>query len=73
MYDFGGGTFDASVVCREGDQYTVMKTKGDAHLGGKDIDVALIREVKSYLESGDRTSSPRETLNLKIACKEAKY
>ena len=72
VYDFGGGTFDASVVCREGDQYTVMKTKGDAHLGGKDIDVALIREVKSYLESGDRTISPRETLNLKIACKEAK-
>ena len=72
VYDFGGGTFDASVVRREGDQYTVIKTKGDAHLGGKDIDVALIKEVKTGFESSGKKISPRETLNLKIACKEAK-
>lgn len=72
VYDFGGGTFDASVVRREGDQYTVIQTKGDAHLGGKDIDVALIKKVKEGLELDGRRISPRETLKLKIACKEAK-
>jgi len=42
VYDFGGGTFDISVLklisTSEGDIYQVLSTNGDTHLGGDDID-----------------------------------
>jgi len=45
VYDFGGGTFDISVLklisTREGDIYQVLSTNGDTHLGGDDIDNLL--------------------------------
>jgi molecular chaperone DnaK len=43
VYDFGGGTFDVSVVrVRNGNQFDILGTGGDAHLGGGDIDRAII-------------------------------
>src|SRR5580700_10443636 len=46
VYDFGGGTFDISILklisTAEGDIYQVLSTNGDTHLGGDDIDNALI-------------------------------
>lgn len=46
VYDFGGGTFDISVLklvaTGEGDIYQVLSTNGDTHLGGDDIDNALL-------------------------------
>jgi len=45
VYDFGGGTFDISVLklisTSEGDIYQVLSTNGDTHLGGDDIDNLL--------------------------------
>jgi Fe-S protein assembly chaperone HscA len=45
VYDFGGGTFDISVLklisTNEGDIYQVLATNGDTHLGGDDIDNLL--------------------------------
>ena len=45
VYDFGGGTFDISVLklisTAEGDIYQVLSTNGDTHLGGDDIDNLL--------------------------------
>src|SRR6267154_4686277 len=45
VYDFGGGTFDISVLklisTNEGDIYQVLSTNGDTHLGGDDIDNLL--------------------------------
>ena len=47
VYDFGGGTFDISILklisTTEGDIYQVLSTNGDTHLGGDDID-NLLRE-----------------------------
>ena len=37
IYDFGGGTFDVSVIKREGDQFTVLATEGVPTLGGNDL------------------------------------
>lgn len=34
VYDFGGGTFDVSVIKKDGDIYTEIATDGDKHLGG---------------------------------------
>ena len=46
VYDFGGGTFDISILklisTSEGDIYQVLSTNGDTHLGGDDIDNALM-------------------------------
>jgi molecular chaperone DnaK (HSP70) len=46
VYDFGGGTFDISILklisTDEGDIYQVLSTNGDTHLGGDDIDNALM-------------------------------
>jgi molecular chaperone DnaK len=46
VYDFGGGTFDISILklisTAEGDIYQVLSTNGDTHLGGDDIDNAMM-------------------------------
>jgi len=41
VYDFGGGTFDVSVVQIRKGVYRVLSTAGDPFLGGDDLDVAL--------------------------------
>ncbi len=38
IYDFGGGTFDVSVLDIIGDVFEVVSTAGDTYLGGDDID-----------------------------------
>ncbi len=45
VYDFGGGTFDISIVRVDGDVAEVRATRGDNALGGADID----REVEGWL------------------------
>ena len=42
VFDFGGGTFDISVLEVGDDVIEVRATDGDAHLGGKDIDQKVI-------------------------------
>ncbi|MBI2410029.1 molecular chaperone DnaK [Candidatus Kaiserbacteria bacterium] len=42
VFDFGGGTFDISVLDVGDDVIEVKSTDGDAHLGGKDIDQKII-------------------------------
>ncbi len=43
VYDFGGGTFDVSVVRIEDERTaTVLGTGGDAHLGGGDVDQQIV-------------------------------
>jgi len=43
VYDFGGGTFDVSVVrLKNGTEVDVLGTGGDAHLGGGDIDRLIL-------------------------------
>jgi molecular chaperone DnaK len=42
VFDFGGGTFDISVLEVSEDTIEVKSTDGDAHLGGKDIDQSIM-------------------------------
>ncbi|MFA6095486.1 MAG: molecular chaperone DnaK [Candidatus Paceibacterota bacterium] len=42
VFDFGGGTFDISVLEVGDDVIEVKSTDGDSHLGGKDIDQKII-------------------------------
>ncbi|GGA69438.1 chaperone protein DnaK [Edaphobacter acidisoli] len=43
VYDFGGGTFDISILKLHEGIFEVIATGGDTHLGGDDIDNLLIR------------------------------
>jgi len=45
VYDFGGGTFDISILKLSDGIFEVLSTAGDTHLGGDDIDEQLIRLV----------------------------
>ena len=42
VYDFGGGTFDISILRLNEGIFEVIATNGDTHLGGDDIDNLLI-------------------------------
>ncbi|MGB6845676.1 MAG: molecular chaperone DnaK [Candidatus Acidiferrales bacterium] len=56
VYDFGGGTFDISILklvsTGDGDIYQVLSTNGDTHLGGDDVDNALLELTRR--EIGER-------------------
>ncbi len=43
VYDFGGGTFDLSILELQEGVFQVLSTHGDTRLGGDDIDQALTR------------------------------
>ena len=45
VFDFGGGTFDISILEVGDDVIEVRSTDGDAHLGGKDIDQKIINWI----------------------------
>ena len=55
VYDFGGGTFDISTLklisTTEGDIYQVLSTNGDTHLGGDDIDNAMMDVARQAIQT----------------------
>lgn len=53
IYDFGGGTFDVSILEIDEDSIRVIATNGDHKLGGYDIDMAIVGYVKKQaMEQG---------------------
>lgn len=80
VFDFGGGTFDVSVlevVMAEGNEGSieVRSTDGDAHLGGKDIDQKIIDHLAEEFqrESGiDVRNDPLARQRLDEAAEKAK-
>jgi molecular chaperone DnaK len=49
VYDMGGGTFDATIVRVDGEDFKVEGTKGGKRLGGEDIDERLLKHVRGEL------------------------
>lgn len=45
VFDFGGGTFDAALMKADEGVMKVVDTEGDNHLGGKNIDYAIIDDI----------------------------
>jgi molecular chaperone DnaK len=45
VFDFGGGTFDVSILEVGEKVVEVLSTNGDTHLGGDDIDEVLVRHL----------------------------
>ncbi len=51
VYDFGGGTFDVSILRLHEGIFEVLATNGDTHLGGDDIDNLLLRIALEDVQS----------------------
>jgi Fe-S protein assembly chaperone HscA len=49
VYDFGGGTFDCSILALADGVFKVLSTNGDTYLGGDDFDRAIMSVVTSEL------------------------
>lgn len=76
VYDFGGGTFDVSVLEVGDDTVEVKATGGDTHLGGDDFDKKLNEYVAAkYLsdEGIDISKDPLALQRLKEAVERAKH
>jgi molecular chaperone DnaK len=78
VYDFGGGTFDASLVDQDGPLLEVRASHGDVNLGGDDVDTALVEHVMSRLKQEDPdlaaaiSEDPRARVQLAQAVEAAK-
>ena len=75
VYDFGGGTFDASLVRLEGQTHTVLGSEGIVTLGGDDFDdilaeMALDAGGVSFQDREEMTQS--EMFRLEQQCREKK-
>ncbi|XP_034247239.1 heat shock 70 kDa protein-like [Thrips palmi] len=57
IFDLGGGTFDVSVLTIRGNDFTVLASDGDTHLGGQDFDVRMmehfLNDIKTRLGISD--------------------
>lgn len=75
VFDFGGGTFDISVLEVGDDVIEVRSTDGDAHLGGKDLDQKIMSWIADEFkkESGiDVSKDPLARQRLDEAAEKAK-
>jgi Fe-S protein assembly chaperone HscA len=58
VYDFGGGTFDISILKLQDGIFEVVATSGDTHLGGDDLDNLLLTVALDDI-AGDAKSDLR--------------
>jgi molecular chaperone DnaK len=75
VYDFGGGTFDISILEVGDNVVQVKSTNGDTHLGGDDIDYLIIDFLVAEFrrDSGIDVSTDKMVLQrLKDAAEQAK-
>jgi molecular chaperone DnaK len=75
VFDFGGGTFDISILEIGDGVFEVLATNGDTHLGGDDFDKALIDYVAEEFRKSsgiDVRKDPMALQRLKEACEKAK-
>lgn len=76
VYDFGGGTFDISILEIGDDVIEVKSTDGDHHLGGEDIDHEIVKWIAHEFrkESGiDVTKDVLAMQRLKEEAQKAKH
>jgi molecular chaperone DnaK len=75
IFDFGGGTFDISILDIGDNVFEVLSTNGDTHLGGDDLDAILINYLADEFkkkEGIDLRDDPMAHQRLKEAAEKAK-
>ncbi|KKW18489.1 MAG: Chaperone protein DnaK [Parcubacteria group bacterium GW2011_GWB1_50_9] len=76
VYDFGGGTFDLSVLEVTHDTIEVKAVGGDTHLGGDDFDQRIIKWIAEEFKKDQGVDLSKDTLalqRLKEAAEKAKH
>ncbi len=64
VYDFGGGTFDVTVLEVGDDVVEVQSTDGDAHMGGRDIDQGIVRFLIDEFKKNEGIDLSKDKLAL---------
>ena len=75
IYDFGGGTFDVSLLNIDDGVFEVIATSGDCHLGGEDIDNRMVQHFIQEFKRKNRkdlSGNARAVKRLKVACERLK-
>lgn len=75
IFDFGGGTFDVSILMMKDKEFKVRAIKGDTHLGGEDFDQRLVKHfTEEFQRRFNRDISEDKSLlrALKTECERAK-
>lgn len=75
VYDFGGGTFDVSVIRIQKSVFEVLATGGDTYLGGEDFDGALVEHLVDYGKQKykvDLGANPLALQRLRLAAEDIK-
>ena len=76
VYDFGGGTFDLSVLEVSADTIEVKAVGGDTHLGGDDFDQRIINWIVDEYKKEQAIDISKDTLalqRLKESAEKAKH
>ncbi|MDX1445919.1 molecular chaperone DnaK [Lishizhenia sp.] len=75
VFDFGGGTHDVSILELGDGVFEVLSTDGDTHLGGDDVDDAIINWLAEEFKNDeglDLRKDPMALQRLKEAAEKAK-
>lgn len=75
IVDCGGGTTDFSILNVDGGIFEVISTSGDGHMGGEDLDNALVEHFTNEFKrkhKKDLTTNARALKRLKQACERVK-
>ncbi|MBI3533950.1 MAG: Hsp70 family protein, partial [Deltaproteobacteria bacterium] len=70
VYDFGGGTFDISILKLKNGIFEVLSTNGNTRLGGDDLDQALVDQFKREIFQKFSIRS-QDIINLRMKLYEA--
>ncbi len=76
VYDFGGGTFDISILEVADDVIEVKSTDGNAHMGGEDIDQEIVRWIAAEFKKENGIDITKDVLalqRLKESAEKAKH
>jgi len=75
VYDFGGGTFDVTLLRCDNDLFQVIGTDGDTRLGGNDIDNQFLKYVikKLKLNFPNDKMYKKKMYRLRLLCEQAKH
>lgn len=75
IYDFGGGTFDVTILEVSSDTVEVLATGGEAHLGGNDFDQRIMNWILDEFKKDQGIDLSKDSLalqRLKEAAEKAK-
>jgi len=64
VYDFGGGTFDITILDIAPDTVEVIATGGEAHLGGNDFDQKIVNWVIKQFKKDEGIDLSKDSLAL---------